>query len=124
MCCFDCELMPKLQHIRVAGKEFDRKTIMTNYSIFTSQEPSSATLRSLDSLSTCGLTSERCTNWTPSFSQTPLIRYDQNYINDMIEVMLQDIINIYKDQLGVRTVKHEELESPKYTTSVPSSLAA
>ena len=20
MCCFDCELMPKLQHIRVAGK--------------------------------------------------------------------------------------------------------
>ena len=36
----------------------------------------------------------------------------------------QDIINIYKDQLGVRTVKHEELESPKYTTSVPSTLAA
>ena len=22
MCCFDCELMPKLQHIRVAGKNF------------------------------------------------------------------------------------------------------
>ena len=22
MCCFDCELMPKLQHIRVAGKFF------------------------------------------------------------------------------------------------------
>lgn len=22
MCCFDCELMPKLQHIRVAGKAF------------------------------------------------------------------------------------------------------
>merc|ERR1719317_407420 len=22
MCCFDCELMPKLQHIRVAGKHF------------------------------------------------------------------------------------------------------
>lgn len=36
----------------------------------------------------------------------------------------QDIINIYKDQLGIRTVKHEELESPRYTTSVPSSLAA
>lgn len=36
----------------------------------------------------------------------------------------QDIINIYKDQLGIRTVKHEELASPRYTTSVPSSLAA
>jgi hypothetical protein len=22
MCCFDCELMPKLQHIRVAGQHF------------------------------------------------------------------------------------------------------
>ena len=22
LCCFDCELMPKLQHIRVAGKFF------------------------------------------------------------------------------------------------------
>jgi len=22
MCCFDCELMPKLQHIRIAGKHF------------------------------------------------------------------------------------------------------
>ena len=22
MCCFDCELMPRLQHIRVAGKHF------------------------------------------------------------------------------------------------------
>lgn len=21
MCCFDCELMPRLQHIRVAGKQ-------------------------------------------------------------------------------------------------------
>lgn len=24
MCCFDCELMPKLQHIRVAGKVSSR----------------------------------------------------------------------------------------------------
>merc|ERR1712209_260224 len=23
LCCFDCELMPKLQHIRVAGKYFE-----------------------------------------------------------------------------------------------------
>ena len=23
LCCFDCELMPKLQHIRVAGTEAD-----------------------------------------------------------------------------------------------------
>ena len=30
----------------------------------------------------------------------------------------------YQDQLGIKTVKHEELASPRYTTSVPSSLAA
>ena len=23
LCCFDCELMPKLQHIRVAGRYFE-----------------------------------------------------------------------------------------------------
>ena len=27
MCCFDCELMPKLQHIRVAGHNFADFTI-------------------------------------------------------------------------------------------------
>ena len=26
MCCFDCELMPKLQHIRVAGEKIEVKT--------------------------------------------------------------------------------------------------
>ena len=33
LCCFDCELMPKLQHIRVAGKffvDFDIPASMTH----------------------------------------------------------------------------------------------
>ena len=30
MCCFDCELMPKLQHIRVAGKQMVYYTLDTN----------------------------------------------------------------------------------------------
>lgn len=31
MCCFDCELMPRLQHIKVAGKYFAEFEIPTNY---------------------------------------------------------------------------------------------
>jgi hypothetical protein len=27
MCCFDCELMPRLQHIRVAGNSYFNTTI-------------------------------------------------------------------------------------------------
>lgn len=31
----------------------------------------------------------------------------------------QDIINHYKLQIGARMKKHEELETPTYTTSIP-----
>jgi len=90
MCCFDCELMPKLQHIRVAGAFFSQFEI-----------PSSLTHL-----------------WSYIREMYQLDAFLQSNPAD------QDIINIYKDQLGIRTVKHEELESPRYTTSVPSSLAA
>lgn len=33
MCCFDCELMPRLQHIRVAGKYFVDFEIPVSYFI-------------------------------------------------------------------------------------------
>jgi len=90
MCCFDCELMPKLQHIRVAGAFFCNFEIPANLVHL----------------------------WTYIREMYQLDAFLQSNPAD------QDIINIYKDQLGVRTVKHEELESPKYTTSVPSTLAA
>lgn len=89
MCCFDCELMPKLQHIRVAGSffcEFEIPADLTHL-------------------------------WS--------------YIREMYELDAftasnpadQDIINIYKNQQGVRSKKYEELESPSYTTSVPAAIA-
>jgi len=90
MCCFDCELMPKLQHIRVAGAFFCQFEIP-------------ARLTHL---------------WTYIREMYQLDAFLQSNPAD------QDITNIYKDQLGIKTVKHEELASPRYTTSVPSSLAA
>ena len=43
---------------------------------------------------------------------------------DKLQTNFQDIINIYKNQQGVKSVKREELETPSYTTSIPSTLAA
>jgi len=36
----------------------------------------------------------------------------------------QDIINHYKLQQGVKMKKHEELETPTYTTSIPHGITA
>lgn len=90
MCCFDCELMPKLQHIRVAGSFF------CDFEI-----PASLTHL-----------------WTYIREMYQLDAFTQSNPAD------QDIINIYKNQQGVKSVKHEELEKPSYTTSIPSTLAA
>jgi len=90
MCCFDCELMPKLQHIRVAGAFFCQFEI-----------PASLTHL-----------------WSYIREMYQLDAFTQSNPAD------QDIINIYKVQQGVRGVKREELESPSYTTSIPSTLAA
>jgi len=90
MCCFDCELMPKLQHVRVAGAFF------CDYEI-------PAELGAL---------------WKYIKEMYQLDAFTQSNPAD------QDIINIYKQQQGVRSKKREELESPSYTTSIPSTLAA
>jgi len=90
MCCFDCELMPKLQHIRVAGNFF------CDYQI-------PAELTAL---------------WRYIREMYQLDAFTQSNPAD------QDIINIYKQQQGVKSKKHEELESPSYTTSIPSTLPA
>ncbi|CAG0889140.1 unnamed protein product [Cyprideis torosa] len=86
MCCFDCELMPKLQHIRVGGKHF------------------------LDFEIDSSLTHL----WKYMKQMYSLDAFTQSCPAD------QDIINHYKIQLGVKMTKHEELESPTYTASIPT----
>ena len=74
MCCFDCELMPKLQHIRVAGEFFTDFLIPGKTQIFILQHVSYPLLPdSVQRLfifqatsALCGGTSMRCTNWTLS----------------------------------------------------------
>ncbi|XP_047992818.1 chloride intracellular channel exc-4 isoform X2 [Leguminivora glycinivorella] len=90
MCCFDCELMPRLQHIRVAGKYFVDFEIPT----------------SLVSL------------WRYMYHMYQLDAFTQSCPAD------QDIINHYKLQqlcalTALKMKKHEELETPTFTTSIP-----
>ncbi|ODM95346.1 Chloride intracellular channel exc-4 [Orchesella cincta] len=90
LCCFDCELMPRLQHIRVAGE--------------------------------CG------SFFVPGFSVSSEFRNLWQYMANMYNLDAftqscpadQDIINHYKLQQGVKMKKHEELETPTYTTSIPT----
>lgn len=88
MCCFDCELMPKLQHIRVAGKYFADFEIPDE----------------LEHL------------WRYMYHMYQLDAFTQSCPAD------QDIINHYKQQQGTRMKKHEELETPTFTTSIPASV--
>nr|QBH74242.1 chloride intracellular channel [Thermobia domestica] len=88
MCCFDCELMPRLQHIRVAGKnfmDFEIPPSMTNL-------------------------------WRYMYHMYQLDAFTQSCPAD------QDIINHYKLQQGVKMRKHEELETPTFTTSIPAEV--
>jgi len=86
MCCFDCELMPKLQHIRVAGSFFCDYEIPSNLTHL----------------------------WKYIKEMYQLDAFTQSNPAD------QDIINVYKQQQGVRSKKREELETPSYTTSIPA----
>ncbi|CAB3376525.1 Hypothetical predicted protein [Cloeon dipterum] len=85
MCCFDCELMPRLQHIRVAGKYFVDFEIPAEF-------------KSL---------------WRYMYHMYQLDAFTQSCPAD------QDIINHYKLQQNVKMKKHEELETPTFTTSIP-----
>ncbi|XP_055926516.1 chloride intracellular channel exc-4-like [Argiope bruennichi] len=88
MCCFDCELMPRLQHIRIAGKYFADFEIPED-------------LRNL---------------WCYMARMYQLDAFTQSCPAD------QDIINHYKLQQGTKMKKHEELETPTYTTSIPEGI--
>jgi len=88
LCCFDCELMPKLQHIRVAGKFFQEFEIPAEYEHL----------------------------WRYMHHMYQLDAFTQSCPAD------QDIINHYKLQQGTKMKKHEELETPSFTTSIPSSV--
>lgn len=90
MCCFDCELMPRLQHIRVAGKYF------MNFEIL----PESTHL------------------WRYMLHMYQLDAFTQSCPAD------QDIINHYKLQQGMKMKKHEELETPTFTTSIPVEISS
>ncbi|XP_046405188.1 chloride intracellular channel exc-4 isoform X2 [Ischnura elegans] len=85
ICCFDCELMPRLQHIRVAGKYF------VDFEI----------------------PSELVHLWQYMYHMYQLDAFTQSCPAD------QDIINHYKLQQGMKMKKHEELETPTFTTSIP-----
>merc|ERR1719278_1732392 len=92
LCCFDCELMPKLQHIRVAGKffvDFHIPEEMTHL-------------------------------WRYIREMYQLDAFTQSCPAD------QDIIHMYKmqQQLGsfAKHKSREELETPSYTTTVPSTV--
>jgi len=85
LCCFDCELMPRLQHIRVAGKYFADFEIPLEF-------------RAL---------------WRYMYNMYRLDAFTQSCPAD------QDIINHYKLQQGTKMKKHEELETPTFTASIP-----
>ncbi|KAK7571952.1 hypothetical protein V9T40_014424 [Parthenolecanium corni] len=90
MCCFDCELMPRLQHIRVAGKYFMSFEIPTNFTYL----------------------------WRYMLHMYQLDAFTQSCPAD------QDIINHYKLQQGMKMNKHEELETPTFTTSIPIEISS
>jgi len=85
MCCFDCELMPRLQHIKVAGRYFANFDIPTKFVAI----------------------------WRYMYNMYQLDAFTQSCPAD------QDIINHYKNQQGVTMKKHEELEMPTFSTSIP-----
>lgn len=88
ICCFDCELMPRLQNIRIAGKHFYDFEIPVE-------------LRHL---------------WRYMETMYNLPAFLESCPAD------QDIIHHYKLQLGMKMSKHEELELPTITKSVPAGL--
>ncbi|XP_035915619.1 chloride intracellular channel exc-4 isoform X1 [Anopheles stephensi] len=94
MCCFDCELMPRLQHIRVAGKYFVDFDIPKHLTAL----------------------------WRYMYHMYQLDAFTQSCPAD------QDIINHYKLQQAkgdikmLKMKKHEELETPTFTTSIPVDL--
>lgn len=112
LCCFDCELMPKLQHIRVAGKAF------LGFEIPQSMTHLWAYIREMYQLD--------------AFTQSCPADQVQDTMSSIWETLshtsrqFQDIIHMYKmqQQLGsfAKMKSREELEVPTYTTTVPSTV--
>lgn len=77
--CFDCELMSRLQHIRIAGKSswvgvFKVAMLIILALLCTRQASTFASLKYLPSSSTCGRTCITCTIWKHSASVVQPIR--------------------------------------------------
>ena len=113
MCCFDCELMPKLQHIRVAGEFF------TDFHI--PGKTQKITVCSVTPLARFGST---------AFHFSGDLRALWRYFNEMYQLDAftqscpadQDIINHYKLQQGTKMTKREELEPPTFSNTVPTAV--
>ena len=97
MCCFDCELMPRLQHIRVAGKYFVNFEIPDSF----------------------------CSLWKYMRNMYLLDAFvqscpaDQDIIN---HYKLQIGGQAVAANHSIRKRGHEELETPTYTMSIPSCI--
>ena len=112
MCCFDCELMPRLQHIRVAGKYFvDFEIPVFN---MLSQNP---LINIYYNLFVYFFQTHLTALWRYMYHMYQLDAFTQSCPAD------QDIINHYKLQQMLKMKKHEELETPTFTTSIPIDIS-
>lgn len=112
MCCFDCELMPRLQHIRVAGKYFVDFEIPVSWHNFLSHKSDDFKPPKFLPLQT-----HYTALWRYMYHMYQLDAFTQSCPAD------QDIINHYKLQQMLKMKKHEELETPTFTTSIPIDIS-
>lgn len=113
MCCFDCELMPRLQHIRVAGKYFVDFEIPVSRIHFLFMREHCIMLNILFDCFQTRFTAL----WRYMYHMYQLDAFTQSCPAD------QDIINHYKLQQMLKMKKHEELETPTFTTSIPIDIS-
>ncbi|KAL4131829.1 hypothetical protein QTP88_009078 [Uroleucon formosanum] len=131
MCCFDCELMPRLQHIRVAVpfKSWQSAPIVFIYLLRHNNMYQQMCIW-FNRMIFCMLS-----KYFMDFQMPTDLRYLWRYMLHMYQLDAftqscpadQDIVNHYKQQQNlmlqnVKMKKHEELETPTFTTSIPVEL--
>ncbi|CAH0725528.1 unnamed protein product, partial [Brenthis ino] len=106
MCCFDCELMPRLQHIRVAGKYFVDFEIPTSYR---------ALWRYMHHMYQLDAFAQSC----PA-DQDIINHYKLQQLSTKGLLMSPTLTRPRKEEpTALKMKKHEELETPTFTTSIP-----
>lgn len=94
LCCFDCELMPKLQHIRVAGRFFLDFDIPHEFVFL----------------------------WRYVKEMYQLDAFVQSCPADQDIIHVYKMQKMAPSNTLTRKKSREELEEPTYTTSVPESI--